>query len=459
MGKIKKNKLIGFMNSLAAEKGYEQFTIDTESSRSSQDESFRLQFAALDKNFIMSNIDNMIRTQIYHDLKAEEIADRDFGFWKTADRSGTEIIHENTVEGSERTGDPATDFGLISPEPETEIQVVEYTDNFAVDVKGNRSLQNYATIDGFAGWVDKRYSSALKALDKELHTARLEDIKGYLGFKEILIDPTDLDQEQMATAMEMTIAENVTTLGADYTNDNSLGFDNLIKPEEIGLILSVKSFVNRKVAYLRKQVNMDDEKDWGLGHITTKILTEDQEAILLPKDKFIWGAEYGSIDTPLGFALIEKLTTDYVFHGSVFMESVAAVRITFGTPETFAAKLAERKERSLKFIEKKLAAIKHLLKKGKMELKDITIARKQLFDLRDAIQKADLSKVVEKVKVVKFNPKDLQKRIKMDMGDFEKYISKQDKLLEKLAKTVKPTQTTKKQTKEVNKALEEEKNL
>lgn len=453
MAKINQNKLVRYMNALANQKGFEQFTIDKDASTQEKNRQFNLLFAALDKNFIMANIDNMIRAQIYSDLKAEEIADRDFGFWKTADRSGTEVIFENTVEGSARTGNPATDFGLISPEPEAEIQVVEYSENFAVDLRANRQLQNYATLDGFSGWVDRRYTNARKSLDKHLHAARLADIIGYLGYTEILIDPSGLDQEQMATAMEMVIAENITTLGSDYTKDNSLSFDNLIKPEEIGLILSVKAFVNRKISYIRKQVNMDSEVDWGLGHITTKPLTEDQEAILLPKDKFIWGAEFGSLDTAMGFSLIENLSTDYVFHGSVFMESVSSIRITFGTPETFTSKLKTRKERALKFIATKLESIDKIEKAGTMPIKDVVIARKQLFDLRAAIKGANLDKVVKKVKVVKFDPKDLEKRIKMDMGDFEKYISKQEKLLEKMAHKVEATEQSTRELKKENKQL------
>lgn len=430
------NKLTGrLLNALAAQDNNSTFRIDLDAKPSAQNRAMNLLIADLGTNFVMTNIDNLIRSQIYNDLKASEIADRDFGFWKTASRSGEEFINENTINGSSRTGNPVIDILSISQEPEAEIKVITYDDNYAVDLKANKQLQHYATLDGLAGWIEKRYANQKKSLDKFIHNLRLADITGYLGYTEILVDTTGLTKEEVATAFEIEIHKQFGYLTSGYTQGNSLGFDNIFDPNEIGIIFSVEANVNRLISYLRKQVHLDEgEKDFGAGHIIQKVLTEEQEAIILPQAKFIWGADYGSLDTALGFSLIENLKTDYVFTGSLFMDSAPAIRITAGTPETFTAKMVNKIEKAKEYIAKRLEALEKA--KDKHDTRDYQARKKQFNDYLKLIKAINVESMVKAAKVVKYEPADLTKKLVFDTTDMEERLDKKtQKHLDYLAKS------------------------
>lgn len=414
MGKLNKSQIIRTMNYIAEQANKPELKIDMNASSSTQNEQFQILQVVLDSNFIMTNIDNVIKKQIYSDLKNGKLMEKDFGFWFTGEQ-GDEIVYENSIDGSQRDGDIASDLAKISAEPENETQVLQLTRNWANDQKRNAQLQAFASLDKATSWVNKRYENQKNSLDKKLHSETLIELNAYTGYSEVFVDTTGFDEEQTAKAFEIVIGEEISSLGNNYSNTkNNLGFDNLEDPADIGLIFSTKASVNRKVNYLRKVVNPDGEMDWGVGHIISKPLDEEQQVILLPKSKYIGGVIYGSLPTYLGFALIEELNTEYAFWGSIFMESAPAVRITGGTPAAYKEKLTLKKEKFGKLLEIALKEAKE--NKAKLDAANKLLAVNQIEKLIEFNNKIDIEKIISNARIHKINPNDLTTKVTVVNG-------------------------------------------
>ncbi len=452
--KIKQNKVARLFNAMAAEQGITDIRIpigtkDEPASKTEQNKAIQQLTLALDKNFIMTNIDNVIRTQLYSDLKSTELTKRDFGFWLDGEQ-GQEIIYENSISGSSRSGDVAADLNSISDEPENETQILQLSNNYAVDLRENTKIQVWASLSDATSWINKRYDNQRKSIDKHLHQFIRNQIDNYVGYNEIIIDTTGLNDDQIATAFETVIGQEITYLGNHYSNDkNSLNFDNLELPEDMGLILSTKNSVNRKINYLRKVINPDDNLDWGLGHIITKPLAEEHQAIILPKSKFVAGAEYGTLGTAFGYSLIENLKTDYVFYGVVWMESAPSVRITATSNVKKLIKDAEEKKTAfLEMIDKQNKAIDA---NKDMSHTEKAIAKSQLKTLRKYIESRDLAKVLKSAHTYKFNPEDLVQKVVIH----ESAEAKSEQLTEKEKALAESLELAEKAKEEFEKALAE----
>lgn len=458
---IDKNRILRLFNSMAKTKGLEARIDLGEGAKASDQEmqfqTVQAQLRQLDKNFIMENIDNVIRSQLYSNLKSSELVTKDFGFWLTGEQ-GEQVIYENTIDTSARTGDPVADISLISGEPEVEIQILQLTENQAVDMKTNATLQAWASIQQGLSWILKRFDNMKKSLDKWLHNNMLAEINAYLGYNEVLIDSTGLTNEQLAVAFEIVIGEQMAELTVQYSNDkNNLTFDNVLDTEDVGAIFSIKNAVNRKINYMRRLRNPDDNLDWGMGHIITKPLDDEQQVILLPNNKYIAGATFGSIDSSLGWALIENLRTDYVFKGSIFMESAPAVRITAGTPATLQASL-EKKKKSFQAV---IAKVEKFISENKAELDEANklLAKTQLQKLKDFNDKLNIAEIVKNAKTYKYNEEDLSVKVVLAKTDKaakkenDPKVAKLEAKLEAAQKNLIVSEAAKKQRQEEKQAL------
>lgn len=423
------NAAVRIANAFANDNGIKSI-IDPTKSLSEKDQQFKdimTKAAQLDTNYVMTNLNNAIRAQIYNDLVDEHLVENSFGFWGGAE-SGDEIIYEDTITGTQRTGNPSTDMLNVSPEPVNEVQVFEFTENFGVDIKENIQIQKWATIRGFERWLNERYRKLKTAIDKYTHNQILAAINNYTGYYEVLVDPTDLTDDQKAKALEKAIGMETITFANQYTNDrNNLEFDNVIDPKNIGAIFSTKSKVNRTVDYLRnlQTTGEGSDRDWGLGHVISKPLTDEESVILLPREKFIWGQENIYGNTEVGVSGI-TISTEITFFGALFMESAPAVRITVATPETRLESLKAEKAKNIALAEKRIKNLNESDVATRLGKATHKLMLSQAEEFLEYAKSLNPEKVIAKSKVIKFNSDDLISKVKIIADVKESNLEEKD---------------------------------
>lgn len=427
--KFTHNAVVRIANAFANDNGINSI-IDPTSKPHEKDAQFAAlmeKAAELNTNYVMTEFHNAIRAQIYNDLVDEHLVESSFGFWGGAE-SGDEYIYEDTIIGTQRTGNPATDMLNVSPEPVNEVQVFEFTENFGVDIKENIQIQKWATIRGFEKWLNQRYRKLKTAIDKYTHNQILAAINNYTGYSEVLVDPTDLTDDQKAKALEKAMGMEITTFANQYTNDrNNLEFDNVIDPKNIGAIFSTKSKVNRTVDYLRnlQTTGEGSDRDWGLGHVISKPLTDEESVILLPREKFIWGQENIHGNTEVGVSGI-AISTEITFFGTLFMESAPAVRITVSTPEARLESLKAEKVQNIALAEARIANLNLPDVSERLGKATHKLMLSQAEEFLEYAQALNPEAVIAKSKTIKFNADDLISKVKIVADVKESNLEEKD---------------------------------
>ena len=350
-------KQMQFMNSIAKaavnekiipQEIYNQYKLTSEQSEKIQNKNYSNLYKEItlaDQNFIMNNFLNMIRYQTYLDLKGEALSDSKYGFWKTGKGNGELIMTEDLLEATERTGDMIADAGKISNQPEVEEVILLYSEMKAADMPRNPDLEKWATLEGSTEWINERLSNLKSALDFPISNYLKEQINDYAGLTNILIDDTFLITEPLkAKALQKAIGTVILEITNDYRNfyneeltlDAEDNFTYRINRKDIGLIFDTSAEINNEIEYLRRLRKSFDgnsnnyDKDWGVGEIINQDLPEGEEVKLIPKQKFKWGAQFGSGETSLGYAL-HRLITEYVFYGSQWLKAAPGLTFSFGT--------------------------------------------------------------------------------------------------------------------------------
>lgn len=355
----------------------------------------------LGQNFIMTEIPNVIRNQVYDWLTGSPILS-DFNFWKRENGQGLEIIHEGKILTNQRTGNIVTDVNLISPEPLNEIKVLDLNNQVTADQRQTFTLQEWATIESSRSWLQSRINNLRASIDQQVHDNLKLAIESYEGYLIINIDPTGKTDEDVARETEKAIGENIANMTAGYTIDYSEEIDDdanklvgKTDPINVGLLIANKASVNREVDYLRKQYKntVNAPKDWGVGEIINKQFEDDTIAVLaVAKNKLYWDVVELLLNTALGFSLIQNLLTLSNFWGYTFMLSGQSFKITIAAPAeleskligNFKNKVTELKEHLTQFTPEKIA----LLKEQVLQTKKITENQFQVFvfNLKNQIQ-------------------------------------------------------------------------
>ena len=358
--KYTQNQQIKFINALAkktVEKGslskdiYDKFKILDKDSKKEKRSKYNTLFRSIelqDKNFILVNHLNMIRYQTYLFMLGSLLVDTKFGFWKSSKGNGEYVIIEDILEATTRTGDIITDAGNITPAPAVENQLLMFATNKAADIPKNPDIEKWATLEGATGWVNDRLRLLKNSLDFPLSTYLKDQINNYSGYSVVLIDDTRLDDEQKATALQKAIGKIIKFITNDYrdTHNESIdggttsNFKYKMDLTDIGLIFGTETDIDQEMDYFRrlyKEATGSNEnnatgysRDYGVGNIISMDLTNNNEVILLPKQKMIWNAQYGNGTTPLWFSL-QELITEYVFYGHVFTKSAPGIVFRFGS--------------------------------------------------------------------------------------------------------------------------------
>lgn len=346
----------------------------------------------LGQNFIMNQIPNVIRNQVYDWLTGSPILS-DFNFWKRENGQGLEVIQEGKIVTNQRTGNIVTDVNLISPEPLNEIKVLDLTNQVTADQRQTFTLQEWATIPSAVSWLQQRINNLRSSIDQQVHDNLKLAIESYEGYLIVNIDPTGKTDEDIARETEKAIGENIANMSSGYTIDYSEEIDDdgnklvgKTDPLDVGVIIANKASVNREVDYLRKQFKntVDAPKDWGVGTIFNKQFEDSTIAVLaIAKNKLYWDVVELLLNTPLGFALIQNLLTLSNFWGTLFMLSGQSFKITISTPAELEAKIIGNFKNKVEELKNHLDQFTtekvNLLKEQVLQTKQISESQFQVF--------------------------------------------------------------------------------